>query len=81
MLESAQYFEASDVCAVSVASKATRRVDGGGARAAMLDSNVLQPSVDWPCDLLSPANVIYRFEDLASYKTFFDSDDKPLGAS
>ena len=47
----------------------------------MLDSNVLQPSVDWPCDLLSPANVIYRFEDLASYKTFFDSDDKPLGAS
>ena len=47
----------------------------------MLDSNVLQPSVDWPCDLLSPANVLYRFENLASYRTFFDSVDKPLGKS
>ena len=42
----------------------------------MLYRNVLRPSVDWPCDLLSPANVLYRFDDLASYKTFYNSDDK-----
>ena len=39
LLESAQYFEACDVCAVSVASKATRRVDGG-ARDALQHSSM-----------------------------------------